>query len=93
MTIKKIRDRLLNKRRDHTGKNKKHAFWPEPEKNEPDEKPIHLLSPAMVDFFSKKMNVRIEKAKQLLSYEPRFDFNAGMKLTEQWAHWANRMMD
>ncbi len=53
------------------------------------ELPIHPLSPSMIDFFSARTRVRIAKAKRLLGYQPDFDLGSGMRLTEQWARWAN----
>jgi len=53
-------------------------------------KPIFPLSyPLDVEFYSTKTRVRIDKAQQLLGYRPRFDLDAGMRRTEQWARWAN----
>ncbi len=51
--------------------------------------PIHSLSPWAIRRFGSKVRVRIDKAKRLLGYEPSFTFESGMKLTEQWARWAN----
>jgi len=53
------------------------------------EKPLSLMNEELVRFFSSKTTVSIDKAKRLLGYQPTFDFEAGMKLTEQWAQWAN----
>ena len=53
------------------------------------EKPMRPMSPQVVRFYAAKTRVRIGKAKRLLGYHPAFDFEAGMKLTEQWARWAN----
>jgi nucleoside-diphosphate-sugar epimerase len=50
---------------------------------------IHPLNSLMVDFYAAKTRIRIDKAKKLLGYQPVFDFESGMKLTEQWARWAN----
>jgi nucleoside-diphosphate-sugar epimerase len=47
------------------------------------------VNPSMIQFYAAKGTVRIDKAKKLLGYEPAFDLHAGMKLTEQWARWAN----
>ena len=49
------------------------------------------MNPLMLDFFSVKTHVRIDKAGQLLTYAPRFDFNTGMDITEQWVRWSNRL--
>jgi nucleoside-diphosphate-sugar epimerase len=54
------------------------------------ERPIRLLSfPLDVNYYKTKTTVRIDKARRLLGYEPAFDLALGMKLTEQWAKWAN----
>jgi len=53
------------------------------------ELPIHPLPPEMIGFFRARTRVRIDKAKRLLGYEPAFDFETGMGLTERWARWAN----
>ena len=50
---------------------------------------IGWWDPFMERFFSTKTQVSIEKAKRLLGYEPKYDFDSGMKLTEKWARWAN----
>ncbi len=52
-------------------------------------KRIHPLNPLMIEFFSTKSRVLIDKAKRILDYQPAFDFESGMWLTEQWARWAN----
>jgi len=53
------------------------------------EKIIHPVMPFLANFFASKTRVRIDKAKKLLSYQPAYDFESGMKLTEEWARWAN----
>lgn len=47
------------------------------------------LTKAQVDFYLARTRIRIDKAKRLLGYEPRFDFERGMKLTEMWARYSN----
>jgi nucleoside-diphosphate-sugar epimerase len=42
----------------------------------------------MIDFFAARARVRIDKARRLLGYAPRFDLARGMGLTEAWARWA-----
>jgi nucleoside-diphosphate-sugar epimerase len=51
--------------------------------------PIGLWSPLEVQFYVLKTRVRIDKARRMLGYEPAFDLESGMRLTEQWARWAN----
>lgn len=53
------------------------------------ELPIHPLSPELIAFFRARTRVRIDKARRSLGYEPAFDFETGMDLTERWARWAN----
>ena len=47
------------------------------------------MIPPVVKFYVPKTKVRIEKAKRILGYQPIFDLESGMRLTEQWARWAN----
>jgi nucleoside-diphosphate-sugar epimerase len=61
----------------------------QPPANVKGEQPIHPLSPLEVKFAAAKTRVRIDKAKRILGYQPIFDFESGMSLTEQWARWAN----
>ena len=88
-TLNAIRARVQKKFWKPSGEKVTASYCPNTGKNVAREKPIQLLNPVMIEFFSKKTNVRIDKARQLLSYAPRFDFNAGMKVTEQWVQWAN----
>jgi nucleoside-diphosphate-sugar epimerase len=53
------------------------------------EKPMTAISPSVVQFYAAKTRVRIDKAQRLLGYRPVFDLDSGMRLTEQWARWAN----
>lgn len=46
--------------------------------------PLHDLP-----IWTSKTHVKIDKAKRLLGYEPRFDLKSGMLLTEKWLRWAN----
>lgn len=55
----------------------------------PADKPIQALPARGIQLFATKTRVRIDKAKRLLGYEPAFDFETGMNLTEEWARWAN----
>jgi nucleoside-diphosphate-sugar epimerase len=52
------------------------------------EPPITPLRPWLVAYLAKCARVRIDKARELLGYEPRFGLDAGMRLTERWAQWA-----
>lgn len=61
---------------------------PEPEAAPEEERAIMRQPPGLLKMNAGKTHVRIEKAKRLLGYAPEFDFESGMVLTEQWAHWA-----
>jgi nucleoside-diphosphate-sugar epimerase len=47
--------------------------------------------PDQVDFATQTGTVyfRIDKAREVLGYEPRFSFRQGIALVEQWMHHAN----
>jgi nucleoside-diphosphate-sugar epimerase len=53
-----------------------------------DQLPIHPLQPEMIDFYTPRTHVRIDKARRLLGYEPQFPLARGMELTAAWARWA-----
>ena len=55
---------------------------------EVEERPLMRQPPGLLKMNAGKTHVRIEKARRLLVYAPEFDFESGMVLTEQWAHWA-----
>ena len=55
----------------------------------PERKRIHMPSEAAIALYRAKTRVRIDKAKQRLGYQPRFDLQRGMELTAKWAEWAN----
>jgi nucleoside-diphosphate-sugar epimerase len=40
--------------------------------------------------YRSRCHVRIDKAQELLGYDPKFDFNRGMELTSQYIRWAYR---
>jgi nucleoside-diphosphate-sugar epimerase len=40
------------------------------------------------DLHRARTRVRVERARDVLGYEPRFDFATGMALTRRWAEWA-----
>lgn len=56
--------------------------------SEPAPLPIHAMPPSTVRFLSSRTRVRIDKARRLLGYEPRFDFASGLVRTAAWARWA-----
>ncbi len=51
--------------------------------------PVHLPDPVSVRLQAQSATVSTEKARQLLGWEPSFDFETGADLTERWARWAN----
>lgn len=57
------------------------------------ELPILPADPKMIGFLRAKTRVRIDKARRILGYEPAFDLDRGMALTEAWARWANLIDD
>ena len=58
-----------------------------------EEEPMPLMEPSSVRFYVSKTRVRIDKAKRILGYQPVFDLDSGMSLTEEWARWANLLQD
>jgi nucleoside-diphosphate-sugar epimerase len=54
-------------------------------------KPIQAEHPKQVAFLAAKTEVSIDKARRLLGFEPAFDLDAGMALTEAYLRWANRL--
>ena len=61
----------------------------QPQSHSKTEKPMQLMSPLEIEFYTAKTSVRIDKARQMLGFQPAFDLESGMRLTEQWARWAN----
>lgn len=53
------------------------------------EKPVLALGRGARRLFAARSTVRIDKARRLLGYQPRVDFEQGMGRTEAWARWAN----
>lgn len=49
---------------------------------------VHTLDPLWIRFQSLRTTVSTEKARRRLGYQPRIDFETGMRLTEEWAVWA-----
>ena len=67
--------------------------WSEPGRPAPTrepggDRPISPARPWVVRYLAKRARVRIDKARQLLGYEPVFGLDAGMRLTEAWARWS-----
>jgi nucleoside-diphosphate-sugar epimerase len=86
---RKVRQSL---KRRMDGRIRGHGGTGQPQTASAGGKPMHLMTPSNVQFFAAKTRVRIDKAKQMLGYQPVFDLDSGMRLTEQWARWA-RLLD
>lgn len=54
----------------------------------PNEPALAPLRPWLIRYLASRAFVRIDKARDLLGYEPVFHLDEGMRLTEQWARWA-----
>ena len=54
---------------------------------------LEPLRPWLIRYLAKRAFVRIDKARDLLGYEPVFHLDDGMRLTEQWARWAGLLAD
>jgi len=52
------------------------------------DKPIQLLPEGALAMLRAKTRVRIDKARDVLGYEPRYDFARGFARTAAWARWA-----
>jgi nucleoside-diphosphate-sugar epimerase len=53
------------------------------------EKPILPMTNSQIDFYCTRANVKIDKAKRLLMYQPNYNLEQGMELTEEWLRFAN----
>lgn len=53
-----------------------------------DDRPILVPDDASLPQFTATTNVSIDKLKERLGFQPRYDLDRGMKLTGQWAKWA-----
>lgn len=51
--------------------------------------PLHLPNEQRLALYRAKARVKIDKAKNLLGYEPKFSFERGMELTAHYIKWAN----
>jgi nucleoside-diphosphate-sugar epimerase len=52
-------------------------------------KPLHIPSELLLQMYKSKTRVRIDKARALLGYSPKFDFERGMNVTAEFLRWAN----
>lgn len=51
-----------------------------------DQATLHKFTPAEIAFFASRAEARIDLARRLLAYDPKFDLKAGMAETAKWAH-------
>ena len=52
-------------------------------------KPIApLFSQGQIDLYTTKVVFSVQKARQMLNYDPKIDFGRGMELTSAWIKWA-----
>jgi len=49
---------------------------------------VFLPDEEQLALFSSRAEIRIDKARRLLGYEPAFDFDEGMRLTRAYVQWA-----
>ena len=54
---------------------------------------LHVPDETLLALYRPQTTVRIDKARQLLGYEPVFDFERGMHLTAQFIRWANLVVN
>jgi nucleoside-diphosphate-sugar epimerase len=54
----------------------------------PEAPPAAFPSPAELDIYTTDVVFEIDKARRLLSYKPRIDFDEGMRRTGAWIQWA-----
>jgi nucleoside-diphosphate-sugar epimerase len=52
-------------------------------------RPLCVPTESFLALCQSKINVRIDKARSLLGYEPKFDLPRGMHLTSEFIRWAN----
>lgn len=64
--------------------------WAEPRAAGPvgEARPVQPARPWVVRYLAKRARVRIDRARELLGYQPVFGLDPGMRLTEAWARWA-----
>jgi nucleoside-diphosphate-sugar epimerase len=55
----------------------------------PDGRGIQLPNEGAIKIETSKAKARIDKAKRLLGYSPRFDLERGMEVTRRYLEWAN----
>jgi nucleoside-diphosphate-sugar epimerase len=52
------------------------------------EDPVEKAGAFAIQLYRSKAVVAIDKARDLLGYDPQYEFDEGMRLTEAWARWA-----
>jgi len=55
----------------------------------PAEKELLVPNATLLGLYRARTNMRIDKARRLLGYQPHFDFEQGMRLTAEYLRWAN----
>jgi nucleoside-diphosphate-sugar epimerase len=53
------------------------------------QKPLSITDIQRFRWMASRVRVRVDKARDVLGYNPRFDLHAGMGRTRLWAEWAN----
>jgi nucleoside-diphosphate-sugar epimerase len=53
-----------------------------------DQRPLHVLPEMMRGYYASTTDYRIDHARNVLGYEPAFDLDRGMAMTQAWAKWA-----
>jgi nucleoside-diphosphate-sugar epimerase len=50
---------------------------------------VHVPNDTLLSMYLSRTHVRIDKAREMLGYAPKFSFDRGMRLTAQYIRWAN----
>lgn len=83
-----LRKVLPKERRDQMASRVVQAA-PKQSSNDAPVKSLHVPNETLLALYKARTHVRIDKAKRLLGYDPKFDLERGMQLTAQYIHWAN----
>ena len=70
---------------------KRRVFCSQPQVSRQDSRrnlPTHIPNASLLDLYTSRTHVCIDKAKSRLTYIPKFDFKRGMALTARFIHWA-----
>lgn len=82
------RELVLHARRQSLGASRRKAAILDGSARSEAEPALAPLRPWLIRYLAKRAFVRTDKARDLLGYEPVFQLDDGMRLTEQWARWA-----